>query len=157
MIRGYIIGGEQTIAKLGRLSRQGREAVRSSVQRLTLRLLAKVKSDKLTGQVLNVRTGRLRRSINQRVKTEPKGVYGLVGTNVEYARRHEYGGRVNVKAHTRMMRVAWGKKVRNPRKIQVRAHTVTYPERSFLRSALREMEPNIREELRKALIGGMTR
>lgn len=157
MITGYVIGGEQTVAKLGRLSRQGKAAIRVSVQRLTLQLLAKVKAGKLSGQVLNVRTGRLRRSINQKIKLEKTGVYGIVGTNVEYARAHEYGGAVTVKAHMRMMRTAWGRAVKNPRKIQVRAHTVNYPERSFLRSALADMEPDIRAEIQKALIGGMTR
>ena len=155
MIRGYVFGDKETVAKLGRLDRAGRQAIRVSIQRLTLRLLAKVKSDKLSGQVLNVRTGRLRRSINQRVTVKDNGVYGVVGTNVKYGRVHEMGGRVTVKAHLRMQRMAWGKRMKNARMVEVRAHVVDYPERTFLRSALREMEPDVRRALREALTGSM--
>lgn len=155
MIRGYIFGQKETIAKLGKLNEKGKAALGMSVQRLTLKLLAKVKSEKLTGQVLNVRTGRLRRSINQRVERNSQGIFGKVGTPVKYGRAHELGETVTVKAHLRTIKQAWGKKLRQPKVVQVREHTVKYPERSFLRSALREMEPGIRAEMRRALIEGM--
>ncbi len=136
MIRGYIFGDGETVAKMGRLNKAGKDAVRMSVQRLTLRLLAKVKADKLSGQVLNVRTGRLRRSINQRVEVNGQGAYGKVGTPVKYGRIHEFGGTVSRPSS------------RGPGR-------ATYPERSFLRSALREMEPSIRAALREALVRSM--
>lgn len=155
MIRGYVFGDKETVAKLGRLNKAGKAAIVRGVQRLTLQLLAKVKAEKLTGQVLKVRTGRLRRSINQKVTVTGNGVYGVVGTNVKYGRAHELGETVTVKAHLRMQRVAWGKKMKNPRVVQVKAHIVKYPERSFLRTALHEMEPAVRAAMRKALIEGM--
>lgn len=155
MIRGYIFGQKETIAKLGKLNEKGKAALRVSVQRLTLQLLAKVKAQKLTGQVLNVRTGRLRRSINQRVVADGKGIFGKVGTPVKYGRHHELGETVTVKAHLRTIKQAWGKKLKNPIVVHVKAHTVKYPERSFLRSALKEMEPGIRAEMRRTLIEGM--
>lgn len=155
MIRGYVFGQRETIAKLGKLSDKGKAALKISVQRLTLKLLAKVKSEKLTGQVLNVRTGRLRRSINQRLELNSRGIFGKVGTNVKYGRAHELGLTVDVKAHARLIKQAWGKKLRTPKLVMVKAHKVKYPERSFLRSALKEMEPGIRAEMRRALIEGM--
>lgn len=151
MIRGYVIGQKETIAKLGQLTERGKAALRVSVQRLTLQLLAKVKADKLSGQVLNVRTGRLRRSINQRVTQDAKGIFGKVGTPVKYGRAHELGETVTVKAHLRLVKEAFGRKLRSPVWTNVKAHTVKYPERSFLRSALKETEPEIRAELRNAL------
>lgn len=155
MIRGYVFGQRETIAKLDRLTKQGKATLRVSIQRLTLKLLAKVKEQKLTGQVLKVRTGKLRRSINQRVTVDTKGIYGIVGTNVEYGRMHELGGTYSVKAHARMMKMAWGKKLRTPKVVQVREHKITYPKRSFLASALKDMEPNVRAEIRRALIASM--
>ncbi|MGH7192240.1 MAG: phage virion morphogenesis protein, partial [Candidatus Saccharimonadales bacterium] len=64
-----------------------------------------------------------------------------VGTNVEYAGIHEYG-----KTFSRMVSEAYGRPMKNP-------HAVTfhYPERSFLRSSLHDLESSIREALRKAI------
>ena len=66
----------------------------------TLRLERVIKARKLSGQVLNVRTGRLRSSFGtQRARHQSGvGVYGLVGTNVVYARIHEVGGVIKPKA-----------------------------------------------------------
>lgn len=155
MIRGMIVGQSETIAKLGKVKDQVRDGVRKSVVRLTLELLRKVKADKLSGQVLNVQTGRLRRSITQRVTEQGSTITGIVGTNVEYARAHELGfkGPVSVKAHLREIKKAWGKPLKAAKKIQVKPHTrqVELPARSFLRSALADMEPRIREEFRETL------
>lgn len=46
---------------------------------------------KLSGQYLNVQTGRLRSSITHEVKKDGNGFYGKVGTNVVYAPPHEFG------------------------------------------------------------------
>lgn len=48
-------------------------------------------------------TGRLRNSIAIDVKRSGKGVIGRIGSNVKYAKFHEFGftGSVNVRAHTR--------------------------------------------------------
>lgn len=155
MIRGMIVGDRETIAKLGKAKDRARDGVRKSVARLTLELLRKVKAEKLSGQVLNVQTGRLRRSITQRVTDSGSTITGIVGTNVEYARTHELGfkGVMTVKAHLREIKKAWGKPLKAKLTVPVRAHTrqVELPARSFLRSALADMEPKIRDELREAL------
>lgn len=155
MIRGRIAGQNETIVKLGRANLRVREAVRLSISRLTLELLRKVKADKLSGQVLNVRTGRLRRSITQRVETSPGRITGIVGTNVKYARVHEFGftGQQSVKAHVRQIKSAFGRSLSGARPVIVRAHSrnVHIPERSFLRSALADMEPRIRSQMRELI------
>jgi len=43
-----------------------------------------VKEEKLSGQVLNVRTGTLRRSINREVRLQPSRAWAIIGTNVHY-------------------------------------------------------------------------
>jgi hypothetical protein len=95
-----------------------RELVRQVVQALGIELQRKVKAEKLSGQVLNVRTGRLRRSINEETHDAGDVVESTVGTPVVYGRFWELGfdGVEQVKAHTA---TAFGVEQ------QVRAHTRT--------------------------------
>jgi phage gpG-like protein len=116
-------------------------ALKQLIQRLTFKLLAMVKAEKLSGQVLNVKTGKLRRSIN--AKFENSGNTGTVGTNLIYAKVHENGGPIEIGAHMRMMKQAFGKPVKVPREIPISAHIANFPEKSFLRSALKDLEPKI--------------
>ena len=116
--------------------------------RLSIEVQRGVKETKLTGQVLHVRTGTLRRSINRRVIEQGGSVMASVGTNVSYAAAHEYGfkGEVDVREHVR--------KTRGGTEARVRAHTrkVVMPERSFLRSTVDDMGPHIKTEIRKAVL-----
>jgi phage gpG-like protein len=127
--------------------------LRQEVEKLSIQLVGKVQKEKLSGQVLKNRTGTLRRSINYKIETTQHSVYGTVGTNKEYGAIHEYGyhGPVNVREHLRMIKQAFGRSI-NPREITVQAHTrqVNLPEKSFLRSALKEMEPEIINKLTAA-------
>lgn len=139
--------------KLGRVKSGVYANVLRAVTRLSINLQAYVKENKLTGQVLHTRTGTLRRSINREVTSTPSAIRAVVGTNVEYAAGHEYGfnGDVNVKAHLRQITQAWGRPI-SPRSVQVQAHTkhVVLPERSFLRSALKDFEDRIVQDIRGA-------
>jgi phage gpG-like protein len=100
-----------------------------------------------------VRTGTLRSSINTRIDQGGGAVTATVGTNVAYARIHEYGGTTS--AHRIM-----------PKKARVLAFSIggqtifrrwvnhpgsRIPERSFLRSALAEMRPEIEAGLEQAV------
>ena len=139
MITVTLIGGGELVAKWGRIPASARDALRAEVQKAALALTAHVKQDKLTDQVLRVRTGRLRRSITQRVEVEGSRVMGYVGTNVEYAAAHEYGIRGSIGVREHLRRSKQGKQ------FSVRAHlrNVNIPERSFLRSALADMKEQI--------------
>lgn len=137
-----------------------RGAVRRSLARAGVQVLTRAK-EKLSGPVLKTRTGRLRRSINTQFVESPTRLAVQVGTNVEYAAVHEYGfdGQQTVKAHLRTMSQAFGRQIA-ARKVAVRAFQrhVHLPERSFLRSSLAELAPQIRAELahdvQAALEGG---
>ena len=167
MIRGTVVGDDKINVKLGAMPDKVVDAVEKRVQRVVKRLEAIVKADKLTGQVLHVRTGTLRRSIHSDVKSNGTQVIGTVGTNVVYAAFHEYGfnGVENVKEHMRQLKATAvlhtkGKKVgtvnkaataKQPgRAVKVRAHTrqVNYPAHSFLRSTLREQTEYAKNEMR---------
>lgn len=151
MIAAELIGAERVVAFLELLPPKAMAAIKADVSRLALLLLRKVKEEKLNGQVLKNRSSTLMRSINMKVDASPQQVIGSVGTNIRYAAAHEFGfqGTVNVPAHLRMMKVAWGRAVKNPRQIMVGAHSMkmNLPERSFLRSAMAEMAPEITESL----------
>lgn len=124
MIRVSIVGTEEVVHRFRALTASTTAKLRTTVERLALTLVGNVKRDKLTGQVLNVRTGRLRRSIHHEIDARGSSVVATVGTNVEYAKFHEYGlGRM--------------------------------PERSFLRSSLREMRDQIRHDLKAAVRGSL--
>jgi len=136
------------------------------VQRLALMLVAKVKEEKLSGQVLNVRTGTLRRSIYQQLSSNTSRVCAFVGTNVEYAGIHEFGGTVpevtgklmvfpKPGLDERFMTATGNLKGKFARERDLLVFTMkhkafTLPARSFLRSALEEMEPIILAEVNRA-------
>lgn len=146
-IGAAVVGEKKTVERIKRIAPGIRVELKTAVQRLTLKLLARTKQQKLSGQVLNVRTGRLRRSINQRVESKGTRVDGYVGTNVEYARVHEFGfrGIVNIREHLR-------KTKRGAHKVSAHSRNVNIRERSFLRSALGEMKPTIQKELKAAAV-----
>lgn len=115
-------------------------ALRQTVERETIALQAHVVEHKLSGQVLHVRSGAGRRSITYAIRETDDAITGIVGTNLEYMAIHEYGGTINVpEIRPRNAKAlhfyVGGKEVFAMR---ARAHTVTMPERSFLRSALRD-------------------
>ena len=159
MLKMEFIGSDVLAAVLRTYGDKVQTAIVQSVGRSALRLQREVMQNRLSGQVLNVRTGNLRRSIHQQVTNTGGAVIGEVNTNVRYGKAHEYGfaGTVNVKASLRQVRQAFGRPLKSPRYVQVRAHSrnVRLPERSFLRSALRDMKPMIETDLQKSIEGAL--
>lgn len=147
MINAKIIGDTALYEKLLRESTEVRQATEKGLARALMRLLAYIKGSKLSGQVLKAQTGRGRRSINQRIAETGAGFDGYVGTNVDYMAAHEQGGTQTVKTHLRMVKQAWGKTLKTPVWATVSAHQRTVPERSFLRTALRDLETEIVHDL----------
>lgn len=144
-------------ARLQRLPDLIRARLITALDSEAYRLQARVK-EKLSGEVLKNQTGRLRRSINVESHDTGDTLVRTVGTNVRYARAHEYGftGTVDVREHTRRITQAFGRPI-PPRDVIVRAHTMkmNLPERSFLRSALRERAPSIRDAIVAAVKGAI--
>jgi phage gpG-like protein len=160
MIKMDLIGGDAVVAYLGNIYPRVLDATKKSITASLLELSRYVKEGKLSGQVLRNQTGRLRRSIHASDVVDRGGtVEGTVGTNVEYAAPHEYGfnGVVTVKAHMRMITKAWGKSIKDPHQVSIRSHGrhVNLPERSFLRSSLRELAPQfvarLQQDVNKAM------
>jgi phage gpG-like protein len=113
---------------------------------LRLQLEAKVKG-KLSGDVLNVRSGALRRSIFSDQSETPTSVEGRVASSadVKYGRIHEFGGKTA--AHdilpkkAQALAFAMGGKTVFAKVVHHPGSHI--PERSFMRSSLKEMREQI--------------
>lgn len=147
MITVEISGDSQIIAKLESFTPRLQVNLVKKMRLAMIYLAGYVKSEKLSGQVLNVRTGTLRRSITQQVTDEAESITGIVGANIKYAAIHEYGfqGTEQVKEHIRHSSTGKAAVVR------AFSRRVNMPERSFLRSSLTDTTDKITEYLQQAV------
>lgn len=154
MITARITGDSATLLKLRSMTVSIRDALRAAVRREAIGLSRYVKEEKLSGQALKNRTGTLRRKINFTTTETATSMTGSVGVKLSYARAHEFGfdGVVTVREHLRMIKMAWGRPIA-PKESTVHSYSrhMLLPERSFLRSALAESGPGIRERLHAAV------
>ena len=116
----------------------------SMMQKIGFDLQGYVQTAKLQGQVLHHRSGWLSSHVHAQTEDQGQSVTTIVGVDsnaVPYAAIHEYGfhGTEQVKAHQRIMTMVFGRPV-DPITVQVGAFTrnMNMPERSYLRSSLRE-------------------
>lgn len=149
MITVQLIGDSEVIARLSAIGSRLPSGVARAVTQLTLELQRLVQQ-KLSGQVLHVRTGVLRSSINREVRQTGTEVIGTVGTNVSYAKVHEFGVPHSWEIRPRRAR-ALAFEVGGKTIFAMRVTHPPLPERSFLRSALREIEPRIKAEIEDAV------
>lgn len=150
-------GREAVLARLGEAPAKIRAAAKSSLDIWATELAGYIKAEKLSGQVLNRRSGALSRSVYPDKRETADTVSGgaRAGNDVPYAKIHEYGMQRNivVSAYHRMQTMAWGKPMKTPREVLVNQHSsyVNAPERSYMRSSLREQAPEGINELRTAV------
>jgi phage gpG-like protein len=145
-------------ASLAGMPDQVRQALSSKANALAVALEAKIQQ-KLSGGVLNMRSGALASSIVATVDESSADVSVRMGTSgdVKYAAIQEFGGTIppheivpdKAKA---LAFVVGGKQVFAAR---VNLPAVTLPERSYLRSSLAEMAGEIRDELSGAVAEAM--
>ena len=112
----------------------------------------------LSGGVLQQRTGRLAGSIDVSVQRSGTGVSATVGSDVPYAAIHEYGGVIPAReilpTSARALAFPWQGRERFFKRVELPA--VQMPERSFLRSALAAMAPEIRAAMAAAASRAVT-
>lgn len=160
MLNITVTGDRELIAKLGAMPNRVHQELVKKVTALRLQLEAKIKGDKLSGQVLNVVTGALRRSIFSATDDEGSaGVWGRAASagDVKYAAIHEFGGKTSAheivpdKAKVLAFMVG-GKQV-----FAARVHHPgsQMPERSFMRSSLGDMRVEIVDGLKEAVREGL--
>jgi hypothetical protein len=154
VITAYLVGDEQLLERLRGISDAVNSGLARCITQLGIDLQRNVQQDKLSGQVLKSRTGTLKSSIDRRVGQNARGATTDIFTALRYGAAQEYGftGTVSVGASLRRIREAFGRPIAE-KTISVRAYDrrMALPERSFLRSALDDMTPAIREAVDAAL------
>jgi hypothetical protein len=154
VITAYLVGDEQLLERLRGISDAVNSGLARCITQLGIDLQRNVQQDKLSGQVLKSRTGTLKSSIDRRVDQNARGATTDIFTALRYGAAQEYGftGTVSVGASLRRIREAFGRPIAE-KTISLRAYDrqMALPERSFLRSALDDMTPAIREAVDAAL------
>lgn len=163
-----LVGDRALVGRLNRMGVDLQTALVRKVTALAIKLNAYIVTQKLAGQVLNKVSGALARSISNKVEATVKAVYGYVFSSgdVKYAGIHEFGGRTSphdiypVKAKALRFALGGGgpggengtvqfaKVVHHPGSVM--------PERSFMRSGLRDMASEISRELKMTALETVT-
>ncbi|HXN32447.1 MAG TPA: hypothetical protein VN894_11315 [Polyangiaceae bacterium] len=145
MISGFVTGDAEVLARFSALPGTMRKAVSDAVKREWFRVQIAVVKQKLSGDPLHRVTGVLASSINvggaqtaTSFDETETSITARIGTRVRYGAVHELGGTFQIPEHGRLGHM-------------VRAHSATFPQRSFLRSTLAEMGPSIRENIARAV------
>ena len=139
-----------------------RAEIRRTVNALTLKLQRMIQEDMLTGQRLNVQSGRLRGSVSSKVEEGNGWIEGTVGAGgalVPYAFAHEFGlkGSLAIKAHLRTIKKAFGQPI-TPRQVMIKAHSrsVNMRERRFMRDSLDEISKIVPRNIDAAIERGVS-
>lgn len=119
-------------------------------------LVEYVRRDKLSGQVLNRRSGRLQDSVYAETELVSDVVRTTVGTKgAPYASAHEYGETVRIPEYSGKLMVFRGREGTLVFTRNRRAYEVHLPERSFIRSTIADKEIEISERLRESVARGL--
>lgn len=154
-ITAQVVGAVQVETRLLYASSRVREFVGQEIERLSTRLQRKVKEEKLSGQVLKRRTGRLSRSINKRIVRGPDYIEGRVGTNVGYGKDWELGFHLPARDiyPVKAQALFWPGASHPVAHVHQAARDVAA--RPFLRPSLEEMRPEIQFRLARAAFLGV--
>lgn len=156
-----IVGGDKLVAKLQRAQSSVPQAVLYEMQNQMARAADWSRANRLSGDPLNRRSGRLSRSITGSATLDGNTVVrGKLSSNVPYAYVHENGGTFNIKAYSRRSARSKAPSGRFRKRteeqqqatVQVAAHTATYPQRAFLRPSLETNREKIIQALYTAAV-----
>jgi len=150
MITAKIVGTEEVIARINKMKPSLRDELKTYCMAFGINTVGYIRSNKLSGQVLHHRKGRLKDSINSHVEDMGERITATIGTNVEYAKIHEYGGQT--KPHLILPKKEGGVLHFFARGQEVFTRSVNHPgsrmpERSFLRSTLADKKEAFRQGL----------
>ncbi len=120
---------------INRIKRESHPIGLQAMRRATEYVRGYIVKNKLSGQVLNRRTGRLAGSISSAQRIEGQDVVGMVGSNLKYARIHELGGVIRPKNFKYLHFFVKGK--------EVFAKKVTIPKRPYIMPSIEESSKKI--------------
>jgi phage gpG-like protein len=155
MLRAELDAGK-LIAGLDHMPAQVVAAVATKMKAITINLQRHVITDKLHGQVLKQRSGKLARSIQRETRTEGETVVGEVFSagDVKYAAIHEFGGTTPphdiIPTKAQALAFAIGGKMVFAKVVHHPGSRI--PERSYMRSSLEDQAEDIIDGLKEAAI-----
>jgi phage gpG-like protein len=133
------------IARLAQFGPRIQAGVERSIRQIVIEGQSEIVRDKLHGgNPLFSRSGNLARAVQQDVEADGDAIVGTIGVDrtAPYGAVHEYGGTFDVREHIATSRLG--------KSFTVKAHTMTVPERSFLRSWLSENRGEILAQVDQA-------
>lgn len=155
MIGIQVVGADRVIARLGEMPGKINTAAKSSLDAWATELAGYIKADKLSGQVLNRRSGRLSASVHPVTEQTSSSISGGAGggAGVPYAKIHEFGGMIPAHQIVAKNAQALSFTVDGIKRFakSVQIPDVQMPERSYMRSAFKEEAPRGIEMLRAAV------
>lgn len=144
---------------LTRLADDAQPVAKKSIRRILLKLKAIVSSQKLAGQVLKRQTGNLAASMTTELRTSGKrGVSGILGTNLAYARIHEKGGRIRHPGGTAyfvkdgVAIFVSNEDAKGKRYKRTKAHTIRIPKRPYIQPTFEDNVRTIHEMFKEDIL-----
>lgn len=116
----------------------------AGIRAATIDVTAGVK-DLLDGPVLNRRSNRLWRSIHPEVYRRSGTIIGIVGTDVEYAAIHEFGGTIRAKDESGYLRFPVGDGYATVREVEM-------PKRPFMSRTFKKKQRRIASLIRSNVL-----
>lgn len=162
-----ITGDAALISRLQAMPGKVHTSLLSKMHILSIALEAHITDEKLSGQVLNIVTGNLKRSVFQVVEDSKEVITATVASSsdVKYAAIHEFGGIIKHPGGTAYIYTGkWGdgavQFVSNANATaempRTKPHDIPMPERSFMRSSLSDMKEAIIAGLKQSLVEGLS-
>lgn len=146
-----LVGDKEIMAAFDKLPQEIHFNLLKAITILAVQLESHVKTDKLEGQVLNHIHGFLQGSIHSETSDSGSEIVGRVySSGCNYAAIHEYGfsGSEIVREHVRSH--LFGREV-DPFTVPSFTRQMNMPERSFLRSSLKDYEQKIIDGITEAV------
>lgn len=149
------------LGKLGRFPAEMAQGIAGALDRQNMETLNYVSVRKLRQRgptTLGVVSSRLRSSIRitPAQVVNSSHIVSAIGSNVKYAAVHEYGidQQVQVRAHSRAITQVFGRPLRDPRTVQVRAHSMhlRFPARAPFRTSAEERQQNYGQAISAAIL-----
>lgn len=161
MITIELQGDKELLMRFASMPAKLRDALTRKMHVITQEVRNYIVTDKLSGQVLNKRSGNLQRSITAEVTSTDTSVTGRVFSagDVKYAAIHEFGGTIEHPGGTAYFIGKDGKAVFVSNAIafaygswaRTKAHAIKMPKRSFMISSLTDKKDSIRDQLQAAV------
>jgi hypothetical protein len=159
MITARLVGDNAVLAWLRAAPDLVASGLGRAITTLGIELQRKIQEIELTGQTLGARSGSLAASTSLQIDQSGDRIAATISSGSAYthAREYSFSGAVNIGANLRRRTKTFARPI--PRKpISMRPYTgrINVSERSFLQSALEDMDPAIRDEVEAALREALT-